>query len=161
MHWHRNFFRMAGSLKKYLFLFLFQLPDSNPGRLGAKCERYRCAMPSLVLDPTGVQTHTFLICSLQFYPFSHNFGQLTRVDLPLAMPPRRPTSSPFRIVRDTSLSPDFPVFPESFAGFREKAQLCSSKAACLSSTEPSCVGGKIRVSSKWPILTQLNLLSRL
>ena len=115
----------------------------------------------IAFDSTGVQTHTFLICSLQFYPFSHNFSQLTRVDLPLAMPPRRPTSSPFRMVRDTSLSPDFPIFPESFAGFREKAQFCSSKAACLSSTEPSCVGGKIRVSSKWPILTQLNLLSRL
>ena len=24
----------------------FQLLDSNPGRLGTKCERYRCAMPS-------------------------------------------------------------------------------------------------------------------
>ena len=46
-------FRTAGSRKKCLGSF-FQQSDSNPGQLGTKRERYRCAMPSPLVLINGI-----------------------------------------------------------------------------------------------------------
>ena len=58
VRWHQTNFSAAGSLKNCLGSFLFQLSDSNLGRVGTKRERYRCAKPS----PQGLYIAIFLGC---------------------------------------------------------------------------------------------------